>query len=144
MQNNHVCVANNLQQPCTVCGEVLFDTVLEMTVLACGHTIHSHCHEALIAANFPACPLCLRTEADREATQALVEEAEARLLALQQSGALPPVPLDAYSPATASASGSAVRVGRSIHRFCGACRHRIRTSEHAFGDKCPDCGSFCC
>lgn len=43
LQNNHVCVERAMHQNCPVCFEFLFESTESVTVLKCGHTIHSKC-----------------------------------------------------------------------------------------------------
>lgn len=133
MQQNHQCVANNLQQPCPLCNEVLFDSTEPLTVLECGHAMHSTCAENLRRAGMPACPLCLRDEADRAATHAVVDEAIA-LLAEQPRSAV---------PAAAEVNGGARGAADSAQRFCVFCRRRCRAEECTLGARCLGCGSFC-
>lgn len=88
MQDNHQCVANNLQQPCPVCGVVLFDSVRALHVLRCGHALHQECHEGLLKLHWPLCMICMRTSAACATTRALVDAAEVTLQRSSQ-GALP-------------------------------------------------------
>lgn len=43
LRNNHVCIERSMHQNCPVCFDFLFESVDPITVLKCGHTIHSKC-----------------------------------------------------------------------------------------------------
>ncbi|KAE9445871.1 hypothetical protein C3L33_22240, partial [Rhododendron williamsianum] len=43
IQDSHHCVERAMHHNCPVCFEFLFDTMKEVTVLPCGHTIHLEC-----------------------------------------------------------------------------------------------------
>ena len=133
VQQNHRCVTNNLQQPCPLCNEVLFDSTAPLTVLECGHAMHRQCAADLLAAGMPVCPLCLRDDADRTKTQQVVEEAIAMLAPQEVSAA----------GHAAGAEGGAVGGAGGVQRFCVFCRRRCVAEECVLGARCSGCGSFC-
>lgn len=51
MRQEHKCVADSMRQNCPVCFEFLFDSVKQISVLRCGHTIHADCLNELQARN---------------------------------------------------------------------------------------------
>lgn len=142
MQNNHHCVANNLQQPCPVCSEVLFDSIHHLAILACGHAMHRNCHIKLLEMHMPVCMLCLQTKDDREATQAIVEQATAKLNAA-------PTPCDGDSSGDSEMCADSIMWGTDAgdsvasSHFCSMCRRRTECAQHAFGSRCVECTSFC-
>ena len=40
LRDSHVCVENSMHHNCPVCFEYLFDSIKQIQVLPCGHTIH--------------------------------------------------------------------------------------------------------
>lgn len=75
MQENHHCVRNNMQNPCPMCSEVLFDSVKEISTLECGHAIHRKCLRQAVDGNIPACLVCQRTAEDDAITMEAVLKA---------------------------------------------------------------------
>lgn len=75
MQENHHCVRNNMQNPCPICSEVLFDSVKEISTLDCGHAIHRKCLQQAVEGNIPACLVCQRTAEDDSQTMDIVMKA---------------------------------------------------------------------
>lgn len=43
LQDEHICVEQNLNSNCPICFEYLFDSVKSISVLKCGHTMHERC-----------------------------------------------------------------------------------------------------
>ena len=135
LQDNHPCVVNNLQQPCPVCGEVLFDSVKQLAILACGHALHQDCQDSLSKLDFPGCLICQRTQAECDLTRRLVEGAASKLAHMGAQNAVRASAQDGCSAASDCCRVHAV--------FCVFCRKRTNTAAHVFGRKCIECGSFC-
>jgi hypothetical protein len=138
-----------LQQPCPLCGEVLFDSIQQLTVVGCGHAMHRDCCRDLLRAAIPACPLCLRTQEDGINTKHVVEAAIEVFEKAQRENGSPISFTQAEASGSACTSFERSAVGdESVfpggqRLFCVFCRKRSRTEEHALGVKCVDCGSFC-
>ena len=49
VQGKHKCVEGSMQHDCAVCLEFLFNSTAPISVLKCGHTIHSQCLEARVS-----------------------------------------------------------------------------------------------
>ncbi|KAG6428108.1 hypothetical protein SASPL_112357 [Salvia splendens] len=48
LRNNHLCVEDSMRHHCPICYEYLFDSLKDVTVMKCGHTMHSECYDELI------------------------------------------------------------------------------------------------
>lgn len=57
---NHVCVENSMKSHCPICYEYLFDSLREVNVLKCGHTMHSECLTQMEKHKRYTCPICLK------------------------------------------------------------------------------------
>jgi hypothetical protein len=162
LQNNHDCVINNLQQPCPVCSEVLFDSVKPLTVLSCGHAMHRDCHHHLLDIHFPVCMLCMRSPADCAATRLLVLKAAERLHELRKPHEVCAGVQDAdegcleCEPSLIAETGHRKGEGNLScdgedrdtcavmpKAFCVFCRRRTEAVPHVFGQLCATCGGFC-
>ncbi|KAG0468495.1 hypothetical protein HPP92_017823 [Vanilla planifolia] len=56
--DKHVCVENSLRHHCPICFEYLFDSLKEIRVLNCGHTIHKECFVEMMKHSLYTCPIC--------------------------------------------------------------------------------------
>eukprot|EP00210_Caulerpa_lentillifera_P001744 g1674.t1 len=61
LQDHHVCVPNSTHSNCPVCQEFLFHSIRELSVLKCGHPIHSDCLQQLVDYGIIKCPICSKT-----------------------------------------------------------------------------------
>uniref|UniRef100_A0A7I4ARJ9 CHY-type domain-containing protein n=1 Tax=Physcomitrium patens TaxID=3218 RepID=A0A7I4ARJ9_PHYPA len=43
LRERHTCVEKSMHQDCAICMEYLFDSLMDITVLPCGHTLHLEC-----------------------------------------------------------------------------------------------------
>ncbi|KAH7433820.1 hypothetical protein KP509_07G088000 [Ceratopteris richardii] len=64
LQNGHSCVENSTQQNCPVCFEYLFDSVKDISVLRCGHTMHLQCLREMHRHSRYTCPTCSKSVCD--------------------------------------------------------------------------------
>lgn len=60
----HKCINDNTKNNCPVCNEYLFDSQKPVSILKCGHAIHSACLEKLLKHDY-RCPLCKKTVVDK-------------------------------------------------------------------------------
>ena len=58
VQGKHKCVEGSMQHDCAVCLEYLFNSTSPISVLRCGHTIHTHCLEVYVKNYHVNCPVC--------------------------------------------------------------------------------------
>eukprot|EP00250_Pteridium_aquilinum_P003830 c14107_g1_i1 orf=695-1594(-) len=64
LQNKHSCVENSMQHNCAVCFEYLFDSLKEISVLRCGHTMHDECLKEMKSHSQYTCPMCSKSICD--------------------------------------------------------------------------------
>ncbi|KAH1244870.1 putative E3 ubiquitin-protein ligase RZFP34 [Glycine max] len=64
LKNSHPCVEGAMHHDCPICFEYLFESVNDVTVLLCGHTIHKSCLKEMREHFQYACPLCLKSVCD--------------------------------------------------------------------------------
>ncbi|PHT74654.1 hypothetical protein T459_21931 [Capsicum annuum] len=64
LKNGHPCVEGAMHHDCPVCFEYLFESVNDVTVLPCGHTIHKNCLKEMQEHYQYACPLCSKSVCD--------------------------------------------------------------------------------
>jgi RING finger/CHY zinc finger protein 1 len=64
LQATHKCIAGAMMNNCAVCLDDMFTSTRPVSVLRCGHTLHSHCERQLSQSPFPQCircPTCSKT-----------------------------------------------------------------------------------
>ncbi|GMH32753.1 hypothetical protein BSKO_00587 [Bryopsis sp. KO-2023] len=118
MKEIHVCVVNSMHQNCPVCCEYLFDSTQNISVLHCGHTIHTECLEELMEHGGRKCPVCSKSLTDMSRTWRALDEEVANT----------PMP-DEY-------------VNTLVDILCNDCSVKSEVHFHVFGHKCPECGSY--
>ncbi|XP_052108349.1 probable E3 ubiquitin-protein ligase RZFP34 [Arachis duranensis] len=64
LKNSHACVEKAMHHDCPVCFEYLFESMDEIAVLPCGHTIHINCMNEMRKHLQYACPLCSKSVCD--------------------------------------------------------------------------------
>ncbi|KAF9598373.1 hypothetical protein IFM89_027275 [Coptis chinensis] len=64
LKNSHRCVERAMHHNCPVCFEYLFDSMKDISVLQCGHTIHLDCLKEMEMHFKFACPVCSRSVCD--------------------------------------------------------------------------------
>lgn len=64
MKDAHRCVERAMHHNCPVCFEFLFDTMRDITVLPCGHTIHLECLKEMEQHYRYSCPVCSKSICD--------------------------------------------------------------------------------
>ncbi|KAI8573563.1 hypothetical protein RHMOL_Rhmol01G0287200 [Rhododendron molle] len=64
IQDSHHCVERAMHHNCPVCFEFLFDTMKEVAVLPCGHTIHLECVKEMELHFRYSCPVCSKSICD--------------------------------------------------------------------------------
>ncbi|XP_002965961.2 probable E3 ubiquitin-protein ligase RZFP34 [Selaginella moellendorffii] len=118
LQKGHSCVENSMHHNCPVCFDYLFDSISDITVLRCGHTIHSEClREMTLHAQF-SCPVCSKSVCD-------MSSAWERL---DQEIAATPMP-DAYR-------------NKLVWILCNDCGGSSEVPFHIVAHKCLHCYSY--
>ncbi|KAJ6344916.1 hypothetical protein OIU78_007743 [Salix suchowensis] len=64
MKDAHRCIERAMHHNCPVCFEFLFDTMRDITVLPCGHTIHLECLREMEQHCRYSCPVCSKSICD--------------------------------------------------------------------------------
>lgn len=60
----HICVEKSMHHNCPVCFEYLFDSMRDITVLPCGHTMHLECLQEMQRHKQFSCPMCSKSICD--------------------------------------------------------------------------------
>ncbi|ERN00503.1 hypothetical protein AMTR_s00102p00024480 [Amborella trichopoda] len=64
LKDSHPCVERAMHHNCPVCFEYLFDSTKDISVMRCGHTIHSECLNEMKHHFQFTCPVCSRSICD--------------------------------------------------------------------------------
>ncbi|XP_003606334.3 E3 ubiquitin-protein ligase RZFP34 [Medicago truncatula] len=64
IKEGHNCVERAMHHNCPICFEYLFDTLREISVLTCGHTIHFECVKEMEKHHRYSCPVCSKSICD--------------------------------------------------------------------------------
>jgi RING finger/CHY zinc finger protein 1 len=118
LQNGHPCVEKSMHQNCPVCFEYLFDSVLGISVLPCGHTMHQQCLREMHQHAQLSCPMCYKSIFDMTRCW--------RQLDLEIS--LTPMPEEYHN--------------RMVWILCNDCGNSGEVVFHIVGQKCQGCGSY--
>ena len=60
----HKCIEDSTKTNCPICGEYIFDSPKQVSILKCGHAIHTKCLESLLKHDY-RCPFCKKTVVDK-------------------------------------------------------------------------------
>lgn len=116
--NSHPCVENAMHQNCPVCVEYLFDSVMDISVLSCGHTMHRACLRQMTLHSQFCCPICSKSIQDMSRFWEL----------LDQEIFLTPMP-EEYRH-------------KKVWVLCNDCGRTSNVNYHVIGHKCSGCGSY--
>ncbi|XP_019450437.1 PREDICTED: E3 ubiquitin-protein ligase MIEL1-like [Lupinus angustifolius] len=64
IEEGHPCVERAMHHNYPICFEYLFETLRDVTVLPCGHTIHIECVRGMKQLHRYACPVCSKSMCD--------------------------------------------------------------------------------
>eukprot|EP00389_Voromonas_pontica_P001237 GDKH01001840.1.p1 GENE.GDKH01001840.1~~GDKH01001840.1.p1 ORF type:complete len:301 (-),score=21.96 GDKH01001840.1:248-1150(-) len=130
LRDSHRCIERAMNQGCPVCLEDLFSSIIPVSVLNCGHTIHQECLRKLtfgvsgerpdlhIGAVQLRCPIC------SVSIGSLTREVWENIDRLAASVPMP----DEYK--------------YDVAVLCNDCQRKGVTQNHIFGFKCQCCGSY--
>ena len=118
MRNNHKCIQDNLSQNCPICMDYLFESREPVSVMKCGHTIHTSCMKDMLQSGGSTCPLCLQSVVDMSNYN----------LVLRRSVGATQMP-EEYRDVTCEI-------------LCNDCTRYSTVLYHVLGLECPECGSF--
>ncbi|GAB2281499.1 E3 ubiquitin-protein ligase miel1 [Dionaea muscipula] len=117
LRDNHLCVENSMKNKCPICYEYLFDSVKNVRVMKCGHTMHMECCEEMMRQNQYRCPICSKSVTDMSRMWRILED-----------------------EIEATAMPEEYRYQVSI--LCNDCNCNSRVFFHIIGHKCSHCNSF--
>ncbi|XP_024982797.1 E3 ubiquitin-protein ligase RZFP34 isoform X2 [Cynara cardunculus var. scolymus] len=118
IKDTHVCVERAMHHDCPVCSEFLFDTLKDLTMLPCGHTMHLGCLKEMEQHHRYSCPICSKSICDlSDMWRKLDNEVEAT-----------PMP-ETYK-------------NKMVWILCNDCEKISRVKFHIVGQKCTQCKSY--
>ncbi|WRX34693.1 zinc finger protein [Theobroma cacao] len=118
MSDAHRCVERAMHHNCPVCFEFLFDTMKDITVLPCGHTMHLECLREMEQHYLYSCPVCSKSICDMsELWRKLDQE-------------------------IASTRMPAVYQNKMVWILCNDCGATSRVQFHIVAHKCLNCESY--
>ncbi|KAF3793498.1 E3 ubiquitin-protein ligase [Nymphaea thermarum] len=118
LKNGHRCVERAMHHSCPICFEYLFDSVKDISVLRCGHTLHMDCLKEMKRHLQFACPVCSKSIRDMST---LWER-------LDQEVAATPMP-EMYQ-------------NKMVWILCNDCGTTSEVHFHVLAHKCPGCNSY--
>ncbi len=59
----HKCIENSTKTNCPICGDYIFDSHDQISILKCGHAIHAKCLKNMLKHDY-RCPFCKKTVVD--------------------------------------------------------------------------------
>ncbi|KAG5096517.1 hypothetical protein JHK82_046371 [Glycine max] len=74
LHDNHLCVENSMRHHCPICYEYLFDSLKDVIVMKCGHTMHHECYLEMIKNDKYCCPICSKSVIDMSKTWKRIDE----------------------------------------------------------------------
>ncbi|KAG5101307.1 hypothetical protein JHK84_046276 [Glycine max] len=118
LHDNHLCVENSMRHHCPICYEYLFDSLKDVIVMKCGHTMHHECYLEMIKNDKYCCPICSKSVIDMSKTwKRIDEEIEATVM-----------PQDYRN--------------RKVWILCNDCNDTTEVYFHILGQKCGHCRSY--
>ncbi|KAL6145748.1 hypothetical protein ACLB2K_056433 [Fragaria x ananassa] len=118
LKDSHNCVEKAMHHNCAVCFEFLFDTMADITVLPCGHTIHLECLKEMERHFQYFCPVCSKSYCDMSRVWAKLDE---------EIGATPMPPMYA---------------NKMVWILCNDCGQSSEVNFHMVAHKCLNCKSY--
>lgn len=118
LRESHPCIERAMHHNCPVCVEYLFDSIDDVTVMPCGHTIHKKCLKEMRLYSQYACPLCFKSVCDMSK---MWEK-------LDMEVAVTPMP-EFYQ-------------NKMIWILCNDCGTNSEVAFHIVAHKCPNCKSY--
>lgn len=117
LREGHNCVEKSMHQDCPVCMEYLFDSLKDITVLPCGHTLHLECLQEMHKHFQYNCPLCNKSVCDMSSVW---KEIDQEIAATRM-------------PETEN---------RMVWVLCNDCGSTSEVQYHVVGQKCGSCPSY--
>ncbi|XP_024394321.1 E3 ubiquitin-protein ligase RZFP34 isoform X2 [Physcomitrium patens] len=117
LRERHTCVEKSMHQDCAICMEYLFDSLMDITVLPCGHTLHLECLQEMYKHYQYNCPLCNKSVCDMSSVW---KEIDLEIASIQM-------------PENQS---------RMVWILCNDCGAKNEVRYHVVGQKCGTCPSY--
>jgi RING finger/CHY zinc finger protein 1 len=117
IKDTHKCVQDTMDTNCPICSDYLFTSTQSVSIMPCGHSLHSNCYIQYASTNYK-CPLCCKSLAD------MTEYFKKIDLHLEKE-TMPDEDKDKRS-----------------HIFCSDCEKKCITPFHYIYHKCEFCGSY--
>ncbi|KVH95639.1 Rubredoxin-type fold [Cynara cardunculus var. scolymus] len=118
LRESHPCVELAMHHDCPVCFEYLFDSIDDVAVMPCGHTIHKNCLKEMQQHMQYVCPLCYKSVCDMSKYWEK----------LDMEVAATPMPEFYHN--------------KVIWILCNDCGSNSEVGYHVVGHKCPSCKSY--
>ncbi|KAI6669939.1 hypothetical protein NL676_004824 [Syzygium grande] len=118
MRGAHRCVERAMHHNCPVCFEYLFDTMKDITVLPCGHTIHLECVKEMEHHFRYSCPVCSKSICDMSSLWRRLDQEIAKT----------PMP-EVYQ-------------NKMVWILCNDCGAQCQVRFHIVAHKCTSCESY--
>ncbi|CAN1770579.1 E3 ubiquitin-protein ligase RZFP34 [Linum perenne] len=118
LKDSHNCVERAMHHNCPVCFEFLFDTMKDITVLPCGHTIHLECVKQMERHSQYSCPVCSKSYCDMSSVWEK----------LDQEVASTPMPQ--------------IYQDKLVWILCNDCGETSEVNFHILAHKCLNCKSY--
>lgn len=125
IRDGHKCVENAMKQNCPICQDDLFQSVKQVTILRCGHTIHQEClinlRSSTSGLQSLRCPMCMTSFETPEDLRHVWQQIDHELMQT-------PMPHE-YSNV-------------NVHIQCNDCHQSNTVPFHILALKCPGCNSY--
>ncbi|KAL1361499.1 E3 ubiquitin-protein ligase RZFP34 [Arachis duranensis] len=118
MEAGHRCVERAMHHNCPVCFEYLFETLRDITVLPCGHTIHLECVKEMERHHRYSCPVCSKSICDMSSLWKKLDQVIAST----------PMP-ETYK-------------NKMVWILCNDCGVNSQVQFHVVAHKCLSCNSY--
>eukprot|EP00249_Psilotum_nudum_P010987 c22894_g1_i1 orf=915-1868(+) len=118
LQKGHPCVEKSMHHNCPVCFEYLFDSLKDIAVLRCGHTMHLSCLEDMNLHSKYTCPMCSKSVRDMSK---IWEQLDSEVAATPM-----PVPYQ----------------NKMVWILCNDCGANSEVPFHIVAQKCLRCNSY--
>ncbi|PWA94064.1 CHY-type/CTCHY-type/RING-type Zinc finger protein [Artemisia annua] len=117
IKDTHVCVERAMHHDCPICSEFLFDTLKDLSILPCGHTMHLACLKEMEQHHRYSCPVCSKSICDSDVWKKLDHEIE-----------VTPMPRTFKD--------------KMVWILCNDCEKISNVQFHIIGHKCEKCKSY--
>ena len=123
LKDSHNCIKNSFHNTCPICCENIFESVKNITILDCGHTIHVECFSEMLKEGTLSslrCPFCNKSCLSKDARNTIFAQIESQIENT-------PMPED---------------LNYDVDIFCNDCLNNSKAKFHIIGHKCQECGSY--